>query len=268
MSLRRTLAAALLCALACSPAFAAEETATPTVKWVNPWKPGTSLDYATEDLTTETEGTKREQTRGTSNTTVTILQASRDGFVQSWTGQDAHYAVIEGDKAKEAFMQRLAQAFEGLSLEVELDAAGNYARARNIAALAPMLREAFLAGAMEGAERELAASRKPAAEADEVRRKVRTMMEAIADRMTAPAPLETMLTRNVQWYNGFVGIDIEPDQNYELETDLPNAFGGPAFPAKLTFSLSVSPDDPDDLYVGFEQAIDPVKGKAAILAAT
>ena len=267
MSSRRAFAAALLCALPAVPAFAAGEAApVPTVAWVLPWKAGTSLVYAMEDTTRQLQGDKREHSRNTATATVRIEQASPDGFVQSWTATGSRFEVLEGDRSGEALMQQFGKAFDGVALEVELDAAGNYARARNIAELAPRLREAFLAGAALGLDQQLANLDEDARA--EARAKATERMRGIVDRMTAPAVLETMLTRNVQWYNGFVGIDIEPDQAYELVTDLPNPFGGPAFPATLTFSLAVSPEDPDDLFVTFDQSIDPEKGRTALIAAT
>jgi len=264
---RRAFAAALLCVLPTASAIATEDDApAPTVEWVLPWTPGTSLVYAMEDTTIETQGGKRDRSRTSATATVRIEQASTDGFVQSWTATGSRFEVLEGDRSREALMQRLGKAFDGVALEVDLDAAGNYARARNIAELAPRLREAFLAGAELGLDREL--GKLDAAAREEARGKAMERLRGVVDRMTAPAVLETMLARNVQWYNGFVGIDIEPDQAYELVTELPSPFGGPSFPAKLTFSLAVSPDDPDDLFVSFDQSIDPGKGKAAVIAAT
>lgn len=265
---RRAVAAALLCALPAASAFAMEEEAAPvpTVEWVLPWKAGTSLVYAMEDTTRQVQGDKREHSRNSATATVRIEQASPEGFVQSWTGTGSRYEVLEGDRSDEALMQQFGKAFDGVVLEVELDAAGNYARTRNIAELASRVRGAILAGAEPGIDGELA--KMDAASRDEARGKAMERLQGIVDRMTAPAVLETMLTRNIQWYNGFVGIDIEPDQAYELVRELPNPFGGPAFPATLTFSLAVSEDDPDDVFVTFDQSIDPEKGKAAVIAAT
>ncbi len=78
--------------------------------------------------------------------------------------------------------------------------------------------------------------------------------------------LEVQLTRNIQSFNAFSGIDIEPDQNYEARIELPNPVGGPAVPVTLVFSLSVSKDDPDDMYVVFEQTIDRENAGTALSA--
>ena len=122
MSFRRTLAVALLCALPSSYAFAAEEAAAPTVKWMLPWKPGATLEYASEDLTTS-DLAERERTRATSTATVRITEALKEGFVQAWSWRDEAYVVEEGDKAKEAQMREFAAAMGNVTLEVELDAA-------------------------------------------------------------------------------------------------------------------------------------------------
>lgn len=262
----RAFAAAVLCVLSCVPAFAVEQTSAPTVQWVLPWKAGTTLVYAMEDTTTEVQDKRRSRSRSSSTTTVRITEASAEGFVQTWTSTGARFQVLDGDRAAEALMQQFASAFDGVALEVQLDAAGNYARAGNIAELAPRLREVFLAGAQLGLDQQLAKTDEDVS--GEARLKAMERMRGIVDRMTAPAVLEAMLTRNVQWYNGFVGIDIEPDETYELHTELPNPFGGPTFPATLTFSLAISSEDPEDLFVSFDQRIDPEKGRAAVISAT
>lgn len=264
MSFRRPLAVALLCALPFPPAFAAEETAVPTVKWELPWKAGTTLEYATEDLTTSNLR-KPERTRATSTTTVRVTEVRKEGFVQAWSWRDEAYVVEEGDKAQEAQMRDFAAAMGNVTLEVELDAAGNYARTRNLAEIAPRLRQAMrplvLAGLDDGMDKIADAAKR-----EEARKAAVAQVEGFVDRMLAPAVLENLLTRNIQWYNGLVGIDIEPDQNYEAKLDVPSPVGSAPIPATVTFSLSVSKDDPDDLYVVFEQKIDRENGGAAVMA--
>jgi hypothetical protein len=267
MPIRRTLAVALLCALPVLPAFAADEAAaTPTIKWVNPWKAGTTLTYATEDTTRETQAGKTDHSRSTSNATVKVTQASTTGFVQVWSWDEGTYDVLEGDKSKEAQMRALGAAFKDVVLEVDLDKDGNYARARNIADIAPRMRTALRAMLLPTIDAE-AAKIEDAGKREEKRKELKANIDGIADRIVAPAVLEGLLTRNIQTYNGFVGIDLEPDQEYGLQTQLPNPLGGQPFPATLAVSLSVSEDDPDDIFVGFVQAIDPEKSEAALIAA-
>ena len=264
MSFRRPLAVALLCALSFPHAFAAEGAAVPTVKWVLPWKAGTTLEYASEDLTTSNLS-EPERTRSTSTATVRLTEAREDGFLQSWSWRGEAYVVEEGDKAEEAQMRALAAALEDVAVEVELDAAGNYARTRNLAAIAPRLRQAVRPLMLAGIDKGLATIT-DAGKREEARKAAVAQADGIVDRMFAPAVLEPMLTRNIQWYNALVGIDIEPDQNYEAKVEVPNPIGGAPIPVTVTFSLSVSEDDPDDLYVAFEQKIDANNGGAAATA--
>ena len=263
MSFRRTLAVALLCALPFSHSLAAEEAAAPTVKWVLPWKPGTTLEYASEDLTTN-DLAKRERTRATATATVRITEATKQGFVQAWSWRDEAYVVEEGDKSGEAQMREFATAMQDVTLEVELDAGGNYARLRNLAEITPRLRHAMQPLMLAGLDASLA--KIPDAKRDEARKAAMAQVEGLVDRMLAPAVLETMLTRNIQWYNAFVGIDIEPDQDYEAKVEVANPVGGAPIPVTVTFSLSVSKEDPDDLFVAFEQKIDRENGGAAVSA--
>ncbi|MCC8362822.1 hypothetical protein LK996_06995 [Lysobacter sp. A6] len=256
---RRALAVALLCALPVLPAFAEEAAPAPTVKWVIPWKAGMELKYATESNEVEVRDGKRQHERTRSNDTMRLTQATADGFQQTWTSADPQFDVLEGDKAMEGLARETFAKVGDLEVVVALDKDGNYARIENIDALSKFMREAMRPLASQGLAKQGDMNESDRQEAAE-------MVDGILDRMTQPAVVEAMIGRDLQWYNGFVGIDIEPDTDYGVETELPNPMGGPAFPAKLTFSLSVSEDDPDDLFVAFEQTIDPVKGAKALAA--
>lgn len=65
-----------------------------------PWKAGTTLEYAYEDLTTK-DLDERERTRSTSIATVRIPQVLGKGFVQAWSWRDNLYVMEEGDQAEE-----------------------------------------------------------------------------------------------------------------------------------------------------------------------
>ena len=255
MLFRRTLAVALLCALPVA-AFAAEAPAT--VKWPMPWKLGTTLKYATEDTTDDLTKAQPKRTRSTSTDIVRISEAKADGFVQTWSGTFDTFEVLEGDKAEEAQMKAFAKALEDVALEASLNAGGNYTNLRNIDVIAPRVRTAMtpLYDGMLAIELKKIADD----EAREAARKEgKARMDGMLDAMTAPAVLETMLARNIAWFNGFVGVDVEPDQMYEADVQLPNPLGGEALPGKLRFQVSLSEDDPDDLYVDYEQALDMEK---------
>lgn len=265
MSSRHVLAAALLFALPFFHASAAEQAAAaPTIKWELPWKPGTALEYASEELTTSDLG-DRLRTRSTSTATVRIAEVLDSGFVQSWSWRDYDYVVEEGDKAREAATRELNARMQDVPLDVELDAEGSYVRLRNLAQITPRLRETMRPMLLAGLDARLSAIADAALRAD-ARKAAMAQVDGFLDRMFAPQTLETLLARNIQWYNGFAGIDIAPDQDYEAKVEVPNPVGGAAIPVTVTFSLSVSEEDPDDMYVVFQQTLDRENAGEAVAA--
>ena len=261
MSSRRLFAAALVCALpfASLAAETAEAPAAGTVKWVMPWKAGMAHKYAMEDIETETKAGVRAQQRTRSTVNVRIAQAPDGGFVQAWSDEpgSARYEILEGTKTREAAMQKAMQDLADVVIEVGLDKDGNYAGMRNLDDVLPRLRKAMLPVAQSEMDALIEKAEQDPAKREQARKAAAEGIAKGMDTMFAPAVAENLLTRNIQTYNGFFNIDLEPDMAYELETKLPNPFGGDAFPAKMTLSLSVSKDDPEDLFVVFDQAIDP-----------
>lgn len=260
MLLRRTLAVALLCALPVA-AFAAEAPAT--VKWPMPWKLGTTLKYATEDTTTDATKPQPRRTRSTSTDLVRITEAKADGFLQTWTGSLGTYEVLEGDKAEEAQMQAFGKSLADLPVEIVLNGEGNYTQIRNIGAIAPRVRAAM--GPLYEGMLETDLEKIPDETLrDAARKEGKSRMDAALAMMTEPKLLESMLARNISGYNAFVGIDVEPDATYEADIELPNPLGGDPLPGKLRFMVSLSEDDPEDLYVDYEQALDMEKARQLV----
>ncbi|UHQ20169.1 hypothetical protein LVB87_03130 [Lysobacter sp. KIS68-7] len=263
-----TLALALLCVLA-TPAFADEPAqAAPKVKWVLPWKQGVALSYQTEDTATEVKDGATSRTRATDTTHVRIAEASDAGFVQVWSSENGTYDVLEGPPAlqAQAIQQRATiAALSGVPLEVKLATDGTYAGVRNLDTLIAKIRAVTAPTLLVAIESQMAQIEDPKAR-EKARATAKANTDAALDRMLTPAYVEALLTRQIQDYDGFHGLEIEPDQSYEVQTALPNPFGGPAFPAKLTFSMSVSPDDPEDLFVAWDMQIDPEKAAVAALA--
>lgn len=261
----RLLALALLSALSV-PAFAAEEAAeAPKVKWVLPWKAGTALTYEMEDLESQETPGKKSSHRTTSTTHVAIAEANDDGFLQTWKFEDSKIEVLEGDEMTRQMMAQLeasARALENVALEVKLDREGMYTGLRNLDTVTQQLRELMTPVMTLAGEAELAKIKDEKAR-QAAREKAKPAVQAMMETLLAPAMVEGMVTRRIQDYLGFHGLELEPDQAYEVDTELPNPLGGAAFPAKLQFSMSVADDEPDDLYVSYDLVIDPEKVAAA-----
>lgn len=256
--MKHSMLMAALFALPCT-AGAAE-----TVRWPSPWSAMPTLVYETESLDREDKAGVREATRSADTTTIDISQAREDGFRQRWASSAMSFDVLEGDRSMEAPMRTAMQAVAATPLEVELDAAGQYLRLHDVQAVSARFREAMGPVVHAGIDAQLATLDEPVQA--QARTEALKQVDAMLDRMAAPAVVESMLGRVLQTYNGFVGLDVEPGQWYELETQLPNPLGGPAFPARLQVLLSVSDDDADDVFVEWNQRIDPEKGAAALWA--
>jgi hypothetical protein len=266
------LALALLCALS-APVLADEAAkpaapAAPKVKWVLPWKPGLALAYATEDTTTEEKDGTTTRTRGTDTTRVRVAAGADGGFVQTWIGEGSKYDLLEGPPSAQAMVEgtrAAAAAFEGTPIEVQLAADGTYGGVRNIEPLVAKMRELMKPVIAAGLEAELAKIEDPK-KREQARAAAQERVQPRMERLLTPAYVEALLTRQIQDYDGFHGLELEPDQSYEAQTQIPNPLGGAALPAKITFSMSVSEDDPEDLYVAWDMVIDPDKAAQAALA--
>ncbi|HWS77122.1 MAG TPA: tetratricopeptide repeat protein, partial [Thermomonas sp.] len=236
------------------------------IKLPLPWKQGEVLRYETERVQTETGPGKREKSIGTSKAAITTLEARKDGFVQQWTWSESKEEVLEGDKSMQQVMAEATAKLEKIPLVVEMNADGNYTSARNladigqqmIAVMRPMLVEQVDVELQKQAEKMDAAQRAKARDESVAR------LDAFLKRFTEPKVMENLLTKDIQNVLAFTGADLENDQAYELETELENPTGGANFPGKLTFGLYVDEESPEDVWLEWTLAIDPVKGAAAV----
>lgn len=253
---RRPLALALCCAFIASHAFAADP-AVETIKWTAPWKAGMSLDYATSSLTEETEGGKTTRQRTTSVDTVAIAEATDKGFLQTWKSKPGSFKAIEMAPSQKAMYEALAAGMADDALEVELSKDGTVARLRNTDALVARMREIIRPLFYKDIEAQVA-KLAPDKQAD-ARAAAQANVGRALDTMFSPELMGAVLAREPASYNGFFGMDVEPDTDYESTYETPTPFGGPALPMKTTFSASVSEDDPDDLFVSYETQADQAK---------
>lgn len=242
----------------------ASDAAATNIRWPIPWRAGMVLRYETENLEAETRPGKREKTRITDTTTLTIVEATTSGFVQRWTSGKPTIEVIEGDKDAAAMMEGLYASLAGLHVLVELDKDANYKGIRNLDEIVQQLRAAIrpmLLSAIDAEAHKSAAGDEGAREA--VKAEARKRAEQVIDGFASPAFVEAAMGQVIQNYNGFIGIELEDGAAYELETELDNPLGATKFPAKLTYGLYASEDDPEDVFVEWTSTIDPRRGAAA-----
>lgn len=263
------LAASLALALAlpqarAQEAGAAQET-TGKIRWPVPWRAGLALTYETENLESEVAPGKREKTRITDTTTLTVVEATTTGFVQKWTSGKPRIEVIEGSKDSVAMMEGLYESLAGLHILVELDKDANYKGIRNLAEISAQLRNAMRSVLLSGIDAEAAkAASGDGADTEAVKAEARKRAEQVLDGFASPAFVEAAMGKVIQNYNGFIGIELEDGASYEVETELDNPLGGSKFPAKLTFGMYASDDDPEDVFLEWTSSIDPKRGARAV----
>ncbi|GAB3381220.1 hypothetical protein [Lysobacter fragariae] len=253
-TIRTSLAAATLFALPLQAAPAAQ-----AIRWPNPWAATPDLTYQSEGLETQVKNGVREQTRHTDTTTLHVTADKGEGFVQEWTVNGSKWEIIEGDPAKAATLEAAGKVLQGFPIATRLDRDGNYVGIDNITELATRMRDSLRPLIVSGVERKLAAI--PDATARESARSeaMQRVDDALA-QLTTPAVVEVTVGRVIQTYNAFVGVELEPEQWYEVETALDNPLGGDKLPAKLQFTLYPSKDDADDIFLEWNSSIDPAKG--------
>jgi len=256
---------------ACLAVFGSAVAAEPKpeagkIKLPLPWKQGEVLRYETERVQTETAPGKREKSVSTSKAAVATLEVRKDGFVQQWTWSESKDEVLEGDKSMQQVMAEATAKLEKIPLVVEMNAAGNYSGARNLADIGQQMIVVMRPMLVKQVDAEL---EKQAGTMDAAQRK-RAQEEAVArldgflKRFTEPKVLENLLTKDIQNLLAFTGAELENDQAYELETVLENPTGGAAFPGKLTFGLYEDEEEPEDIWLEWTLEIDPVKGATAM----
>ena len=264
------LAAAFAALVACAPSFAQQdpgktETAE-TIRWPVPWKVGQVLTYETENLEEERSPKKREKTRTSDRTEITITEATLEGYVQRWTASQTRYELIEGDAEQAKLAAELIETLADVPLLVELDKDANYKGIRNLAEISTRVRAAMTPVLAQGVEQGVRKAKQDASDAEvkEAIEKARPHLEGLLERLSSPAFLEAAIGQVVQNFNGFVGIELEDGASYTLDTELDNPLGEKKFPATLEFGLYASDEDPDDVFLEWKSTIDPKRGADAV----
>ena len=269
----RAWAAALLLALACPVAAQAHKNAPREagewIHWVAPWREGVTLRYATEDAETSIGAAGTERSRTTSIETIRIAEARDDGFVQAWSFADSRYEQLEGGEGQEALMQQLIDSMPDLTIEVDLDATGNFVGLRNldelVARLRPVLGTTF--GRMFDAGVESAGGWPEGDEAAAARAGGREFVDGMIDRMTRPEVLGALVSRDAIAYNDAFGAELEAGVPFETDVDIDSPLGGGSVPARVTLLMRPGVPGSDEATLEWTTRMDREQAAAMALAA-
>lgn len=257
----------------CADAWAQDSLATktvpaaPTIDLPLPWKEGGVLRYQMEQLQSKQSAKARQKSIATSTTELRTQRADKSGYEVHWVSRDSTHETLEGDASLDAILKPALKKMEAEPLMVVLSADGTYERVRNIDHLSARMREVMAPVMVEalGAGLKASGSELSDAHAKEAKEKAQAMLDTYLDNITSPKVLESMATKQARNIAFFNAGGLEDGASYELETELENPTGGPNFPAKLTYGLSVSKDDPEDVFIEWTSTIDPVKGASALV---
>lgn len=239
-----------------------------TISLPIPWKPGLVLRYATEHVESDTSPGKREKAVTTGKAEIRTLSVDKDGVLQHWVGTESVHRYVEGgDDAGREVAQAMRQ-LDGVPLKVALDPDGSFKALVDIEDIAGRMRAA-LRPVMEAQVRaEIAkamASAEPA-QREKALTEATGRLDGLLARTTSPQVLGALLARQPSYYAFFTGGGVEDGASYESATEIENPLQVGNFPAKMTFGMYVSENDPEDAIGEWTVEIDPVKGAGVLLA--
>jgi hypothetical protein len=245
------LAALALCAMPIA-AFAAPPIPLP-------WHAGTTLEYMSTRIEERQSGTTHRTTTSRSHTTIEIVEAREDGFVQVWRDHDSTLVMQGNDPALEdqrAIAQKLQDAFKDAVVEVDLDGTGLFVGVRNWQALATTLR-ATMGPILRGQAR----AQPALAGLDDAELGAR--LGPMLDRLTTRAAIDATVGRSPQLYNLFTAPTLKPGEPVRYEGALQSPVSDHVIPAVGQFEILSVDEARDTLTVHWTQSVDPAKGAAA-----
>lgn len=234
-----TLLSTLL--LAAVPAIAAEQ-----VRWPLAWKAGDAWAYNTESIDREIEAGKAKTIRTTDRTEIRVDDASKDGYVQTWTARDSRIETIDGDRASSDIIAPILEQFDGYGVIAQFGADGRYLRLRNLDETTTKVRTIMrpLIGASVDTMFKDADPQLSKADVDTARataeRELETMMEAFFSR----EKVETMTTGQIKTFSDFVGRTFEVGKRYRDAEPIESPVYGKPLPATRDYTIAVDARDP------------------------
>lgn len=236
------------------------------ITWPLPWKIGTTLVY---DKTTITQ----KQSKGVSKvrnysdtTTISIVQARQDGFLQRWTSHDIKTESSGVTPAEQAIEREGVQRLSAIPLDVELDGQGLFVRIGNLSSLQPVYRDVVRLGMELGIARS-AAGITDDAQREQAIAQARAAGAATLERMTSEPVLNNLVAPQPLSYNYFAVGGMVPGQVYEIEDLGENPLGGDPYPMLGNVRVTVDAADPRFLNAEWKIALHPTKSAPLLWAA-
>jgi hypothetical protein len=221
-----------------------------------PWQPGTELLYRTSsvDVRTRPDGERTARTSG--DMIISIAEARADGFVQVWESRDSEVSLsgtAPNLQQELAMIEAMTESFDGVKLEVDLAADGQFIGLRNWAQLSDLLRQSL--ASVVSAPPADGSPREPQAEAT---------AKAMLDNLSSRAAVENLFGRYPSVYNTFTAPALEPDTPVRYESVLPSPISSHQIPVIGEFEWVSSDDTAGTMTIRWTQTADPEKGRDAL----
>ncbi len=265
--------------------------ATDALHWPMPWKAGDVWIYETENINEEQQGSQHQKLRITDTSEMRIAQSSAQDIVQTWTSTATKVETLAGDPKQTEDTTLLYDAMTALPIEVALDSGGHYLRVRNIDTVSERLRDAtrkiLRKGSLAAIEQKVWRSMTEA-QRKQAMIEIDANIKPVLELITNPTVTERFMAQSFTNFNRFVGVDLQDGGRYrgegrldvpELATSDLNAIHGKDhdvnghgvngddfngyLPSVIEFGMTVSKDDPEDVFLIWNEKINPGKGRDA-----
>lgn len=231
------------------------------IAWPVAPQAGVQLTYDSSHASVSTTGDERMEINSSGVTRVWAEEDS-EGVLQRWMSSDTGVEVQGAPAELEPAIATAIQAFDGITLDVRLDAEGNYVAVANMDQIQPLYLEAMrsMFQHMGGALGELG-------EDGEALADVEAGMESMLQALAAPQVLESQLAELPVAYNFPAGGGLQLDREYAYQDEGASPFGGETIPMNNTMLLSASQQVPGHYALVWTIVPDPDATWAAIASA-
>lgn len=233
------LPAACLLAAAASLSNAAQ-----SVSLVPKWQPGDKLRY--EMVRTRERSQKSEPARkGGARTDfgVEVLSASKTGFVLAWTWGETR--IDDPDLASNLAARKMANLMNGVRMILDVDPDGAFRGVQNWEELKE--KGTRLMDAMKDELKKAGIDETTSAA-------IRAQASAL---FASKEQIDQFVTREPQLFFMVMGAEFDGDTPNEMDSELPNPFGGEPFPSRARVALKGIDKEAGLARVTFQQTVEP-----------
>lgn len=236
---------AVVCLLA---GAASVSNAAQSVSLVPKWQAGDKLRF--EMVRTRERSQKGEPARrgiAATDFEVEVLSASKTGFVLAWTWDETR--IDDPELASNVVARKMANLMNGFRMILDADPHGAFRGVQNWAELKD-----------KGARLiETVSDEMKKAGLDEAT--LSTVRGQVSAMFASKGQIDRFATREPQLFFMIMGTEFEGDAPIEMDSELPNPFGGESFPSRARIALKEVNKETGLAHVTFQQIVEPKEAR-------